>query len=99
MLAEAARRGVQVIVETHSDIILSRLQWHIARAKDRLPSGDVIAHWFQRDPRTGVTKVQSNTPDETGAFGDWPVDFADVAAEIDLEYADAAYERLPKEPS
>ncbi len=97
MLAEAARRGVQVIVETHSDIILSRIQWNIARAKNRLDPQRVIAHWFERDPKTGVTKVRSNTPDETGAFGDWPVDFADVAAEVDREYADAAYERLPPE--
>jgi hypothetical protein len=99
MLAEAARRGVQVIVETHSEIILSRLQWHIAKPEERLVPGSVIAHWFERDPRTGVTKVRTNVPDETGAFGDWPVDFADVAAEVDQEYADAAYARLPMDPA
>jgi hypothetical protein len=44
-----------------------------------------------------VTRIRSNTPDDTGDFGDWSVDFADVAAEVDREYADAAYARLPPE--
>jgi predicted ATPase len=99
LIADAARRGVRLVVETHSDIILSRLQWNIARKDQPLPPTDVIAHWFERDPLTGVSRVRSNTPDETGAFGDWPVDFADVAAEVDSEYAQAAFDRLPTNES
>ncbi|HLL52037.1 MAG TPA: AAA family ATPase [Myxococcaceae bacterium] len=99
LIADAARRGVRLVVETHSDIILSRLQWNIARKDQPLPPTDVIAHWFERDPLTGVSRVRSNTPDETGAFGDWPVDFADVAAEVDSEYSQAAFDRLPPDES
>ncbi len=36
-------------------------------------------NWFQRDPKTGNTKVTSADLDENGAFGDWPEDFDAVA--------------------
>lgn len=95
LIAARVRDGVQVIVETHSDILLTRLQHAVAIGT--LRPDQVIAHWFQRDPKTGQSTVTSQTPDEAGALGEWPVDFADVASEVDAEYADAAYEHLPVE--
>ncbi len=95
LIADTVRRGVRLVIETHSDIILSRLQWNIARKENNLPPEHVIAHWFERDPETGATRVRSKIPSAAGAFGDWPVDFADVAAEVDSAYAHAAFERLP----
>ena len=95
LIAARVRDGVQVIVETHSDILLTRLQHAVAIGT--LRPDQVVAHWFQRDAKTGRSKVTSQTPDEAGALGEWPVDFADVASEVDAEYADAAYEHLPVE--
>jgi AAA ATPase-like protein len=94
LIADTVRRGVQVVVETHSEIVLTRLQWHVARLESPLPRGDIIAHWFERDAATGVSKVTHATPDESGALGDWPVDFAEIAGDVDREYTAAAYARL-----
>lgn len=94
LIADSVRRGVRVIVETHSEVILTRLQWHIARNKDPLPADQVVAHWFQRRPRAGDTRIETATPGLDGSLGEWPVDFADVAAEVDHEYATAAWQRI-----
>ena len=55
------------------------------------PTGDVKLHWFQRDPKTGVTEVTSTDLNENGAFAqsDWPEDFDDVILKADGAYLDA----------
>lgn len=95
LIASRVSDGVRVVVETHSEILLTRLQHAVAVGT--LRPDQVIAHWFQRDPRTGQSTISSQTPDAAGALGEWPVDFADIASEVDLEYAEAAYERLAVE--
>jgi hypothetical protein len=95
LMAETVARGVQLIVETHSDIVLTRLQWNVATR--RIPANDVVAHWATRDA-DGMTRIDSRQPDRTGAFGEWPVDFADVAAEVDRDYVEAAQQQLRLPP-
>jgi hypothetical protein len=91
LLMDAANRGVRVVVETHSSILLIALQTLIAEKK--LDPEKVILHWFQRKP-DGSTKVDSVQPDEQGAYGDWPVDFLDVEAEAQNQYLDAVEEQV-----
>lgn len=91
IFAEAAKRGVIVIVETHSALLLQGIQTLVA--KDDLPQDLVKLHWFQRD-NTGVTSVTSADLDDTGAFGDWPEDFDNVALNSDNEYLSAAEAKL-----
>lgn len=85
LLAEAAKRGVQVVVETHSSLLLLGIQSLIAEGK--LDSKLVKLHWFTRPD--GFTKIESADLDELGAFGDWPEDFADVSLEAQSRYLDA----------
>jgi hypothetical protein len=42
----------------------------------------------------GFTRITSADLDETGAFGDWPEDFATVTLESEDRYLDAAQKRL-----
>ncbi|MBI5489046.1 MAG: AAA family ATPase [Deltaproteobacteria bacterium] len=91
LIAKSAAAGARIVVETHSEIILTRLQWNVANGL--IPKSDVVAHWFTRD-KDGMSQVTSAEPDETGAFGEWPADFADVAAQVDQDYIDAAQQRL-----
>jgi hypothetical protein len=87
ILANAANRGVRVVVETHSSLLLLGVQALVAEGK--LAPEKVKLHWFKRDDN-GNTKVSSADLDEMGAFGDWPEDFADVALEAESRYLDAA---------
>ncbi len=87
ILANAANRGVRVVVETHSSLLLLGVQALVAEGK--LAPEKVKLHWFKRD-YNGNTKVSSADLDEMGAFGDWPEDFADVALEAESRYLDAA---------
>ncbi|WP_017718304.1 AAA family ATPase [Kamptonema formosum] len=93
VLAEAASRGVRVVVETHSEVLLLAVQSLVAEGK-LLPDA-VKLHWFTRR-EDGVTEVSSADLDEAGAFGDWPEDFGDVSLKLESRYLDAAEARLLK---
>jgi len=90
ILAKAAKRGVRVVVETHSSLLILGVQTLVAEGEI---SPDLIKlHWFER--RNGRTEITSRDLDETGAFGDWPEDFADVVLEAQSRYLDAAESRM-----
>ena len=93
ILANAAKRGVRVVAETHSFLLLRAIQTLIARGE--LSPELVRLHWFSRDD-SGVTQVSSVTPDRNGAFGDWPEDFGDVALQSEQEYLDAVESKLAR---
>jgi predicted ATPase len=94
ILANAANRGVKVVLETHSDRLLLAIQSLVAEGK--LSPDLVKLHWFTRQ-EDGTTKVSSADLDETGAFGDWPEDFGDISLKLESRYLDAAEARLFKE--
>lgn len=95
ILAEAAQRGVMVIAETHSALLLQGVQTLVA--KDELDQNLVKLHWVQRDAK-GMTQVNSADLDDTGAFGDWPVDFMEVGLDADNDYLSAAEAKLFRKP-
>lgn len=86
LLIRAVKRGVQVIAETHSELLLLGIQRLVAEGS--LPSSEVKLHWFKRDEE-GVTHVESADLDEQGAFGDWPVDFAEESMKAMRDYLQA----------
>ncbi len=88
LLANAARRGVVLVVETHSAILLREIQTLVA--SDQLPKESVILHWFQRDHRTGLTSVTTADLDDAGAYGNWPADFDETELDAEQAYLDAA---------
>ena len=90
LLAEAANRGVRVIVETHSSLLLLTVQTLIAQ--NRIKNTDVALHWFARDAK-GATTVEYIQPDEDGAYGTWPEDFGDVELKAQDAYLTAVGER------
>lgn len=91
VLADAANRGVRVVIETHSSLLLTGVQALVAEGK--LKPDLVALHWFSLDDK-GETHVRSADLDEAGAFGDWPEDFAEVALDAQARYLDAAEKRL-----
>ncbi len=87
ILCEAARRGVKVVAETHSSLLLIAVQSLVAEGK-MIP--DLVKlHWFQRD-EAGCTVVHSGDLDEAGAYGDWPEDFGEAELSAQRRYLDAA---------
>ena len=90
VISGAASRGVVVIVETHSALILREIQ--ILAARDELSSADVGLHWFTRAD-DGTTTIESALLDDRGAYGAWPVDFDNVELDADRTYLDAVEAR------
>jgi hypothetical protein len=91
ILAGAAKRGVRVVAETHSSLLLRAIQTLVA--KGDLDPELVRMHWFTRNA-DGVTQVSSTKLDANGAFGDWPEDFDDVALDSEQQYLDAVEDRI-----
>ncbi len=91
ILANAANRGVRVVVETHSSILLLGVQTQVAEGS--LAPDKVKLHWFQRE-KDGHTVIRSGNLDEAGRFGDWPEDFDDVTLKAESRFLDAAEAKL-----
>lgn len=90
ILGAAAERGVQVVLETHSSLLLLAVQTLVAEGK--VSASKVKLHWFLRN-RDGRTTIRSADLDETGAFGEWPEDFDEVSLRAQSRYLDAAESR------
>jgi hypothetical protein len=90
VLTDAANRGVIVVAETHSALLLREVQTIVATGK--LSTDKVKLHWVQRqeDGRTVVTPADL---DENGAYGDWPEDFDEVELDAEKTYLDAVERR------
>jgi predicted ATPase len=86
ILADAVNQGVRVIVETHSSLLILSLQTLVAERV--IDARDVILHWFTRRPDDGATQVKSTTLDQTGTYGDWPIDFGEIELELQHRYLD-----------
>ena len=86
VLADAAKRGVRVVAETHSSLLLLGVQTLVAEGD--ISSELVKLHWFTRQ-EDGVTEVNSVNLDKAGTYGDWPVDFDDVDLKTQSRYLDA----------
>ncbi len=82
-LARAAKRGVRVIAETHSSLLLLHIQTLVARGE--LEPESVGLHWFSLDEE-GFSKIDFVQPDERGRVGEWPEDFADVELSAHSEF-------------
>ncbi|MGM3308983.1 AAA family ATPase [Anabaena sp. WFMT] len=91
ILANAAKRGVKVVIETHSDRLILAIQSLVAEGN--LSPDLVKLHWFTRQ-EDGITRINSADLDETGAFGDWPEDFGDISLQLENRYLSAAEARL-----
>ena len=87
ILAETAKRGVKLVVETHSALLLLNVQTLVA--KRNLNPDLVKLHWFSRSDEDGTTEIESTDLDENGAFGDWPEDFGDIELKAESAYLDA----------
>ena len=94
VLADAAKRGVRVVAETHSSLLLLAVQTLVAEGV--LPADLVRLHWFTRGA-DGSTDIASADLDQAGAFGDWPEDFGEVALQVESRYLDAAEAQMVKE--
>ena len=91
VLADAAKRGVRVVAETHSSLLLLSVQTLVAEGE--LSPELVKLHWFTRR-EDGVTEVNSADLDEAGAYGEWPEDFDDVDLKAQSRYIKAAQSRF-----
>ena len=86
VLAGAAKRGVRVVAETHSSLLLLAVQTLVAEGD--LSPELVKLHWFTRG-ENGATEINTADLDEAGAYGDWPEDFDDVDLKAQSRYLDA----------
>lgn len=88
-------RNINLVIETHSAILIRGVQTLVAQRK--LAPDLVSLNWFTQNPDTGQADISSATLDEYGAFGDWPEDFDEVALDADRMYLDAVEQAMNHE--
>ena len=86
VLADAAKEGKRLVIETHSSLLLLAIQTLVAEGK--LPPELVKLHWFTQQ-EDGSTKIDSADLDERGTYGDWAEDFDDIALYSEGRFLDA----------
>lgn len=86
IIADAAKRGVLAVIETHSQSLLLGIQTLVA--KGLLDKDLVKFHWFHRKD-DGSTEINSVDLDKNGAYGDWPEDFSEVEMKLENDFLDA----------
>lgn len=96
ILVEAANRGVQIIIETHSSLLILALQAAVA-AGDITPER-MSLNWFTRDSK-GQTHVARAELHADGTYGDWPIDFDDVEFGLQHRYMTLAEQLRAKTSS
>jgi hypothetical protein len=86
VLADAAKEGKRLVIETHSSLLLLGIQTLVAEGK--LPPELVKLHWFTLDD-DGSTNIDTADLDARGAYGDWAEDFGDVELHSEARFLDA----------
>ncbi len=90
VLARAVERGVDVVVETHSHLLVLAIQTLVARRK--LSPDKVAMHWFEQD-KQGMTKVTSARITKHGRTPGWPDDFGPGLMSLQRRFLDATQSR------
>lgn len=94
IIAEIARQGKTVLVETHSEHLVLRLQRLIAQGI--LKPGDVAIYFFKLN-ESGYTEAQRIGIDKLGQLENWPEGFFETdLKELDA-YMDDVFERVKNE--
>ncbi|WP_082133749.1 AAA family ATPase [Vogesella sp. EB] len=78
-IAAAAAAGAQILIETHSEVLLAATQLAIAVRPSRISANDVALYWVERreDPVSIAKRVPLNDKGQVG--GSWPIDaFGDL---------------------
>lgn len=86
VIVDAVNRGVRIIMETHSELLLLGVQTMVAQGC--LDPAKVSLNWFSLD-KYGHTLIRQAEVEKDGSFGDWPVDFLDVELLAQRQYLDA----------
>ncbi len=94
-LAQVARAGIQVIVETHSDHVLNGVR-RAVKEKD-LCSDQVAIHFF-RHRFEGQAQVISPAMDDSGSIDEWPDGFFDQLDKDASYFAGWVEDAVEEEP-
>lgn len=92
LLVEAARRGVRLIVETHSTTILRALQLAVAEDDSGWVRDNLVLYWFELDGQ-GVSRITQAEVQADGSYGDWPCDLTTTELDLTRRLLDASYRR------
>lgn len=88
-IADAAAAGAQILIETHSEVLLAATQLAIAVRPSRIPAGDVALYWVERrgDPVSIARRVPLDNRGRVG--GGWPIDAFDDLLQLKSELLQA----------
>ncbi len=78
-IADAATAGAQIVIETHSEVLLAATQLAVADRPSHISANDVALYWVERrgDPVSIARRIHFDDRGRVG--GGWPIDaFGDL---------------------
>lgn len=87
VIVDAVKRGVLVVIETHSSIMIRGFQLQVAN--NTIKPEKFSLNWFTQCEITGESIVTNSGFDSVGSYEGWPVDFDDITLKLDSDYLDA----------
>jgi hypothetical protein len=94
IITRAAKNGIRVIIETHSDYLITGIQTEVA--KGNIDPKNVIFHWFSKN-RSGVTSIKSTTLLEDGTYKkNWPEDLSNAYLHAQSQFLDESEKKFFK---
>lgn len=84
IICESIERGVRVVIETHSELMLLTIQAYVASG--RLDPAETKLLWFSRGPGSSQVDIREAELGRDGSFGDWPEDFSATSIGAQMDY-------------
>ena len=89
--------GKQCIIETHSEYMINRLRYRVAKSEDSSIANNTMMYFVEKDKKTGASNYRSVTINKYGVIEDWPDGFFDESERIAAQILRAGMEKRMKE--
>ena len=89
--------GKQCIVETHSEYMINRLRYRVAKSEDSSIANNTMMYFVEKDKKTGASNYRSVTINKYGVIEDWPDGFFDESEKMAIEILRAGMAKKAQE--
>ena len=77
--------GKQCIVETHSEYMINRLRYRVAKSDDSSIADNTMMYFVEKEKKTGASNYRPVTINKYGVIEDWPDGFFDESEKMAIE--------------
>ena len=89
--------GKQCIIETHSEYLINRLRYLVAKSDNTKVANDTMIYFVEKDKKEGFSKYRPITINPYGIIEDWPDGFFDEGEDLATKIVKAGMQKRMRE--